>query len=152
MLELWPSFLSYSLSYIFVGIVWANHHRLLRYVETAEPAVIGTNLVSLFFVSLIPFFTAYTADSHFEPFTTAVYAAVLLCATVGYVFFEWAITRARARKDEVRGARGLTTWRDWFGLACYASAIPGAYLHPAVSLILIFAVAVVYSEPLWRRR
>jgi uncharacterized membrane protein len=150
LLCLWPSFLSYALSYIFVGIVWINHHHLLRYVERANPAVIGTNLVFLFFVSLIPFFTAYVAETRLSSFSTAAYAGVFLCVTLVYILFEWAIW-AQLKGPAPQCTVDLVSWRNWVGLAFYALAIPAAYLHPAISLTLIFSVAVVYSTPHWRR-
>src|SRR5271163_373679 len=88
LLALWPTFLSYALSYLFVGIVWVNHHHVLRYTENADSFVIWTNLAFLFFVSLIPFFTAYLADNRMNSFTTAVYAAEFLAITIAFMFFE----------------------------------------------------------------
>jgi len=77
-------FLSYGLSYLFVGTVWINHHHLLRYTERAEPKVIGANLVLLLFVSLIPFFTAYMAETRMDPLTTALYAGIFLSITISF--------------------------------------------------------------------
>jgi uncharacterized membrane protein len=139
LLHLWPSFLSYALSYLFVGIVWINHHHLLRDVERTSLGLMGTNLIFLFFVSLIPFFTAYVAETRLDAFPTAIYAGVFLCVTLAFMLFEYVI-----RKSSRRVA---STWRNWTGLALYAVAIPAAYFNSAISLTLIFVVAIVYCTP-----
>lgn len=151
LLKLWPGFLSYALSYFFVGIVWINHHHLLRYVERATTGIIATNFVFLFFVSLIPFFTAYVAASEVSAFATAIYAAVFLLATLAYIAFEWTILGACAGAREEREKQGMSRWRNWVGLACSVTAIPCAYLDARVSLGLIFLVSVFYSSPYWGR-
>jgi TMEM175 potassium channel family protein len=148
LLALWPMFLSYGLSYLFVGIVWVNHHHLLRYAKRAEPFVIWTNLLLLFFVSLIPFFTAYMAENRMDRFTAAVYAAVFLCVTLAFMLFQEAVTRQTAQEDAaLRVKIGAARKRNWLALGAYAAAIPAAYVHPAISLALIFAVAMLYFVP-----
>jgi uncharacterized membrane protein len=72
LLQLWPTFLSYALSYLFVGVFWLNHHHLIHHAEHAEPMVLWANLLALFPVSLIPFSTAYLAENRMAPFATAL--------------------------------------------------------------------------------
>jgi uncharacterized membrane protein len=72
LLDLWPTFLSYAPSYLFVGIFWMNHHHLLHHTERAEPMVMWANLFVLFFVSLVPFFTEYMAETRMDTFPTAL--------------------------------------------------------------------------------
>ena len=144
---LWPTFAAYALSYLFVGVVWANHHHLLRYAENASPLVIWTSMGFLFFVSLIPFCTAYMAEHRMDSFTTALYAVNFLLITVAFMFFQWAITRQIDLTAMENAAVRVANWRNWIALALYALAVPAAYLHPVISLGLILAVALLYFVP-----
>src|ERR1700727_2535382 len=122
--ELWPTFLSYAISYVLVGVVWVNHHHLLRYVERARPSIIWTNLVFLFFVSLIPFLTAFLAENRLNSFTTALYA-----------FGDDPKLRAMARTIKRRNR---------LALLLYTLAIPAAYVHPYFAFALIFGPTLFY--------
>ena len=144
---LWPTFAAYALSYLFVGVVWANHHHLLRYAENASPLVIWTSMGFLVFVSLIPFCTAYMAEHRMDSFTTALYAVNFLLITVAFMFFQWAITRQIDLTAMENAAVRVANWRNWIALALYALAVPAAYLHPVISLGLILAVALLYFVP-----
>jgi uncharacterized membrane protein len=147
LLRLWPSFISYALSYLFVGIVWINHHHLLRDVQRTSRGLIGTNLVFLFFVSLIPFFTVYVAETRLNAFPTAIYAGVFLCVTLAFMFFEYATRESSGGAVHRDRPNDPSTWRNWVALALYAVAIPAAYFHSAISLALIFSVAIIYCVP-----
>jgi len=144
---LWPTFAAYALSYLFVGVVWANHHHLLRYAENASAPVIWTSMGFLFFVSLIPFCTAYLAERRMDSFTTALYAVNFFLITVAFMFFQWSITRQIDMTSSENAAVRVANWRNWIALALYALAVPAAYLHPAISLSLILAVALLYFVP-----
>jgi uncharacterized membrane protein len=144
---LWPTFAAYALSYLFVAVVWVNHHHLLRYAEHASVTVIWTNMAFLFLVSLIPFCTSYLAENRMHAFTTALYAGNFLLITVAFMFFQWAITRQIDMTEGESAAVRMATKRNWVALLVYALAIPAAYLHPAVSLALILGVAVLYFVP-----
>jgi uncharacterized membrane protein len=85
--ELSPTFSSYALSYLFVGVLWVNHPHLLRYAESATPPVLWPNLALLFFVSLIPFSTSYMAENRMASFTAAPYALIFLRITLAFIFF-----------------------------------------------------------------
>ncbi len=87
LLPLWPTALSYGVSYLFVGIVWVNHHHLLRYTEHATPGLIWANLLMLFPVSLIPFATSWMAVTGIAPVPVAFYALVFCLVNVSYAFF-----------------------------------------------------------------
>jgi uncharacterized membrane protein len=147
LLALWPTFVSYALSYLFVGVVWVNHHHLLRYTERAEPLVIWANLAFLFFVSLIPFFTLYMAANRMNSLTTALYASIFLLITVAFMFLQWAISKQFGADAELKAMDRAASRRNWIALILYAVAILAAYLHPAVSLALIVGIAVLYFMP-----
>lgn len=146
LLALWPMFAVYALSYLFVGIVWVNHHHLLRYAERAEPCVIWSNLLFLFFVSLIPFFTAYVADNWLAAFPTAVYAGIFLLATVAFMLFQAAIAR-QTREQEAELRVGPAATRDWIALGLCAAAIPVAYVSAVIALALVVSVTMLYFVP-----
>ena len=101
----------------------------------------------LFFVSLIPFCTAYMAEHRMDSFTTALYAVNFLLITVAFMFFQWAITRQIDLTAMENAAVRVANWRNWIALALYALAVPAAYLHPVISLGLILAVALLYFVP-----
>jgi uncharacterized membrane protein len=147
LMELWPTFLSYALSYLFIGVFWANHHHMLQYAERADHGVVWANLFVLFLVSLIPFFTAYMAENRLEPFTTALYAGIFFLITAAFMILQKVIASQFGSDNDLkemdRGARK----RNWIALASYAVAIPAAYLHPAVPLVVIVGIAALYFIP-----
>src|SRR3954463_9307634 len=79
-----PVFLSYVLSFIFVGIYWSNHHHLFQAAQSVDGGTLWANLHLLFWLSLIPFVTGWMDENHFEPVTVAAYGGVLLCAAIAY--------------------------------------------------------------------
>src|SRR5436309_5375949 len=85
-LELWPTWLSYAVSYLFIAIVWANHHYLLRYATEATPRLLWFNFAHLFSVSLLPLSTAWMAVSKLAPQPVAFYAAVFFLVNATYIF------------------------------------------------------------------
>src|ERR1035438_8208422 len=101
----------------------------------------------LFFVSLIPFFTAYLADSRMSSFPTALYAGIFTLVTVAFMFLQEAIAGQFGDDREWRAMDRAASKRDWIALALYGLAIPAAYLHPAVSRALIVGVGVLYFKP-----
>ena len=145
---LWPTFVSYLLSYLFVAIVWVNHHHLVHYTREATPRAIWTNLLMLFFVSLIPFFTEWVADSRLAPFATAMYAAdfFVVCAT--FILFENSVAVQLDPEDrELAAARARANRRNWLTLGLYALAVPVAFWEPMVSLGILLLNGVLYLVP-----
>src|SRR5213593_1060608 len=88
-LELWPTWLSYAVSYLFIAIVWANHHYLLRYATEATPRLMWFNFAHLFSVSLLPLSTAWMAVSELAPQPVSFYAAVFFLVNATYIFLIW---------------------------------------------------------------
>src|SRR3954449_8276964 len=86
LLSLWPTWLSYAVSYLFVAIVWTNHHHLLRYAAEATPRLVWFNFAHLFSVSLLPLATAWMAVSELAPQPVAFYAAVFFLVNLTYIF------------------------------------------------------------------
>src|ERR1700760_2453862 len=86
LLSLWPTWLSYAVSYVFIAIVWINHHHLLRYATEATPRLMWSNFAHLFSVSLLPLSTAWMAVSELAPQPVAFYAAVFFLVNATYIF------------------------------------------------------------------
>lgn len=147
LVPLWPTFLSYGLSYLFVGVFWSNHHYLLKDARLADHKLVGFNLLALFTVSLIPFCTAYLAENRMAAFPTALYAGLMLIATFAYLLLQHVIAgQHRADSDAMRNRR-VVNKRDWISVISFALAIPGAYIHPALSLLLILTGVMLYFLP-----
>jgi len=136
---LWPTLLSYVLSFLFVCIGWVNHYEMLRQVERVSPGLIWSNMAFLFTLSLIPFGTAYMAEQRMAAFTVAVYAFVFFASTVAFIPFEAMVARVRKEsmdQDEYRramvrnvvalviygGAIALAFWWRWAAFAMIVGA------------------------------
>jgi uncharacterized membrane protein len=145
LVPLWPTFLSYGLSYLFVGVFWANHHYMLRGARVADHMLVGANLFALFTVSLIPFCAAYLAENHMASFPTALYAGVLLIATFAYLVLQHVV--AAQNESDSEGWLRKANKRDWISATSFVLAIPSAYIHPALSFFLILAGVLLYFLP-----
>src|SRR6202045_1514250 len=111
LLPLAPTFLSYVLSFVYVGIYWNNHHHMLHACTTVTGATMWANLHLLFWLSLFPFATGWMGENHFTAAPTALYGAVLLMAAVAYYLLEQGIIRAQGHDSILKKAVG----RDWKG-------------------------------------
>ena len=145
--KVWPVFLSYGLSFLAIAIYWVNHHHLLHPLKRVNTAILWTNLFWLFCVSLIPFSTAYMGENYFTPFSTAIYAATMLLA--GTAFYPMRRAVAAQLKDNPGYAAmdRRAVWKNIASLSMYAISIPLAFVHPAITLVLVFTVAGIYFLP-----
>jgi uncharacterized membrane protein len=100
-----PTFFSYVLSFIYVGIYWNNHHHMLHAATAVTGAMMWANLYLLFWLSLFPFATGWMGQNHFTAAPTALYGAVLLMAAIAYLVLQQAIIRPRARFNSQKGSR-----------------------------------------------
>src|ERR1700747_303312 len=96
LLLLWPTWLSYAVSYLFIAIVWTNHHYLLRYAEETTPRLVWFNFAHLFSMSLLPLSTAWMAVSRLAPQPVAFYAAVFFLVNVTYIALIWELVNTTA--------------------------------------------------------
>jgi uncharacterized membrane protein len=143
---LWPVFLSYVLSFVFVGIYWNNHHHLLHASHGIDGSVMWANMHLLFWLSLIPFATGWMGENHFAPLPVAVYGAALLMPAIAYYILQLAIVRANGADRTLANALG----RDFKGklspLFCVAG-IGLAFVDPRVSCALYVALALMWLVP-----
>ena len=144
------SMLAYLLSFVYVGIYWNNHHHLLRLAPRVDGAVLWANLGLLFFISFLPFTTAWMAATEFARDPVVLYGVELFAVAIAYLVLQWALIRAAGRDSELRAAIG----RDWKGrasLALYAVGIVAAFLLAGigewVALAAFVIVAVIWVIP-----
>jgi len=141
-----PVFLTYVLSFIYLGIYWNNHHHLLKAVHKVNGAMMWANLHLLFWLSLFPFVTGWMGENHFTTAPTALYGAVLLLAAIAYYILQSAIIVEQGRDSKLAKSIG----RDLKGKispALYAIAIATAFFRPWISCCIYTFVAVMWLVP-----
>ena len=142
-----PVFGSYVLSFAFVGIYWNNHHHLLYVTERVDGRVLWANLHLLFWLSLIPFATAWMGENGFASVPVALYGAVLLMCGIAFMLLVRAIVAMPHANREIEAAAGAGGKR-WLSIAAYALAVPLAlFVHPAAAGALYVAVAGMWFVP-----
>ena len=147
LLLLWPTWLSYAVSYLFIAIVWTNHHYLLRYAAEATPRLLWFNFAHLFSMSLLPLSTAWMAVSELAPQPVAFYAAVFFLVNATYVFLIWElIDRTQAQKISPR-VRRIMRLRSIATLSLFGVAAVVALRCPLVGLGICIACLIVYLRP-----
>jgi uncharacterized membrane protein len=143
---LWPTFLAYVLSFLYVGIYWNNHHHLFVAVDKIDGATLWANIHLLFWLSLLPFATAWASDTRFATIPVALYGAVLLAAAVAY--FILVVTLLRAQHGETALHRAIG--RDIKGklsIVFYVLGIAGALWSPWIGGIFYVLVAAIWLIP-----
>jgi uncharacterized membrane protein len=145
LVEQWPTFLAYGLSYLQAGIYWVNHHAMFKEAEKIDDRVLWLNLLMLFALTLMPFATAYMGESRAAPFPTALYAFVMLLPALVWDQLHRAILRVNETDQHASHAAQL---KGWIALGLYVSGIVVAFVSPAVTLALVLTVAVMYFLPM----
>lgn len=141
-----PVFLSYLLSFIYLGIYWNNHHHLLHVTQKINGAVLWANLHLLFWLSLVPFVTGWMGENHFAAVPTALYGVVLLLAAISYWILQRVIIAAQGKNSLLATAVGKD-FKGNLSPILYAIAIPSAFYHQWISQILYIAVALIWLIP-----
>ena len=141
-----PKFLSYVLSFVFLGIYWNNHHHLFQVVERVSGGVLWANLHLLFWLSLTPFVTAWMGENHFAPFPVACYGGVLLLSGTAYFILVRVLLGQHPRGSLLATAIG-SDLKGKISVVVYALAIVLAWRRPLVACALYVAVAVLWLVP-----
>jgi TMEM175 potassium channel family protein len=141
-----PVFLTYLLSFVFLGIYWNNHHHLLHATERVTGGVLWANLHLLFWLSLTPFVTGWMGENQFEAVPTALYGGVMLGAAIAYYILQTTIIRAQGPHSTLAQAVG-NDLKGKLSPLCYAAAIPLAFVHQGVSDALFVFVALIWLIP-----
>jgi len=141
-----PVFLSYVLSFVYLGIYWNNHHHMLHAVQRVTGAMLWANLHLLFWLSLVPFATGWMGENHFASAPAALYGAVLLMAGVAYFILQQLIIASQGPDSIVKRAVG-GDWKGKLSPVLYAIAIPLAFWRQWLSLGVYVVVALIWLIP-----
>ena len=147
LLSLWPTWLSYAVSYLFIAIVWANHHHLLRYATEATPRLMWFNFAHLFSVSLLPLSTAWMAVSELAPQPVAFYAAVFFLVNATYIALIWELIGRTPVREVSAKERGIMRARSITTLCVFAAAAVVALRYPLLGLAMCCCCLIVYLKP-----
>lgn len=146
LLPLTPVFLSYILSFIFLGIYWNNHHHLLQAIKLINGRILWANLHLLFWLSLTPFVTSWMGENHFASWPVALYGTVLLCAAIAYFILVRALVSAHG-KDSVLAVALGNDFKGKISIVLYLCAIPLSFINSLVAGGIYVLVAVIWLVP-----
>lgn len=141
-----PVFLSYVMSFIYVGIYWNNHHHLLHATQHVTGAVLWANLHLLFWLSLTPFATDWMGENHFAPWTVALYGMILLMAAIAYTILTKSLI-AHHGKDSILAASIGSDTKGKISVVIYVVAVLLSFRLPRIACALYALVAIMWLVP-----
>jgi uncharacterized membrane protein len=141
-----PVFLTYVLSFVYLGIYWNNHHHLFHLTQRINGRILWANLHLLFWLSLVPFVTGWMGENHFAPLPTALYGGVMLMAAIAWIILQSAIVAAQGPGSTLAEALGSDV-KGKLSMLCYALAIPLAFVNQWISDALFVLVALLWLVP-----
>jgi uncharacterized membrane protein len=146
LMPLLPKFIGYVLSFIYIAIYWNNHHHMLHTVKQVSGNMLWANMHLLFWLSLVPFVTAWMGENHFESLPVALYGVVLLMAAVAYTILQMQILASHGNDSVLAKAVGKD-FKGKLSIVSYVLAIIAAFWIPIVSGILFVLVAFIWLIP-----
>jgi uncharacterized membrane protein len=146
LLPLIPSFLTYLLSFIYLGIYWSNHHHLFQAVHKVGGGVLWANLHLLFWLSLVPFVTGWMGDNGLAPVPVALYGTVMLLAAVAYFILVRVLLRLHGAESPLAASLGSDA-KGKLSLGLYAASIPLAFFNAILSIAIFVVVALIWLVP-----
>ena len=154
LLALWPTWLSYTVSYLFIAIVWANHHYLMRHASEATPSLLWFNFAHLFSMSLLPLSTAWMAVSELAPQPVAFYAAVFFLVNATYIALIWELIHRTPDGKIPPKVRRIMRVRSLTTLCLFGVAAVVALKYPLVGLGICICCLIIYQrpEPPWAQK
>lgn len=141
-----PVFVSYVLSFVYVGIYWNNHHHMLHACTQVTGGILWANLHLLFWLSLFPFVTGWMGENHFAPVPSALYGGVLLAAAVAYWILQQSIIASQGPGSPLKAAVG-GDWKGKLSPVLYVCAIVSTIFWSWVAQVLYIAVALIWLIP-----
>jgi uncharacterized membrane protein len=143
---IWPKFVSYVLSFIYVGIYWNNHHHLWHAVHKVDGRVMLANLHLLFWLSLFPFMTGWVGENHFEQMPVILYGVVLFMAAIAYTILVRTLIALHGNESVIAAAIG-GDFKGYVSLAVYALGIVVAFVNSYAGFALFCVVAAIWLIP-----
>jgi uncharacterized membrane protein len=144
---LWPTVVSYAVSYLFIAIIWINHHYLMRFAHTPTLGLIWINFVHLFMVSLLPFATAWVARTKLASPPVAFYAGLFVCIDSAYNLFEREVLARTETPHISERTKRIARRRSLVVLAMFATAMVTALVVPRVGFVMICAALLLHLRP-----
>lgn len=141
-----PVFLSYALSFVYLGIYWNNHHHMLHTVERVSGPILWANLHLLFWLSLLPFATAWMGENHFSQAGAALYGVVLLLAGIAYFVLQITIIRSQGTESLLQKAIG-SDWKGKISPPGYVLGIGLSFISPYAAMLVYVLVALIWVVP-----
>ena len=142
-----PTLVAYVLSFVYVGIYWNNHHHLLKTTHHVTASIMWSNLLLLFWLTLLPYATGWVGEYPTSIAPTLLYNVVLLAAAMSYFLLQTRILVAHGGKESDLGEALGRDRKGWGSMVLYLIAIPAAFINPVISQLLFVAVAVIWFIP-----
>ena len=142
-----PIFLTYVLSFIYLGIYWNNHHHMLQATKSVNGKVLWANMHLLFWLSLVPFVTGWMGENHFAPLPTAIYGVVLLCSGIAYTILQTTIVRHHHGENALLAEAIGHDFKGKISIVLYTIAIVAAFVHQTISHVIYVTVALMWLVP-----
>jgi uncharacterized membrane protein len=142
-----PTLCLYLISFAFTAIYWVNHHHLIHRTDEADDRILYANLVFLFFLSLLPFFTSYVLEKKMDSFSVALYIVSMVFTGFSFLVLRLAIGRRLRHAGKLEAEDKAVERKNWLSLFVYLVAIPLAFQHPRVALGLVGFVTIIWVTP-----
>lgn len=146
LLKLAPLFLSYVISFVYIGIYWNNHHHLLQATRKINGRVLWANLFLLFFLSLIPFTSGWMGENHFQNITVSLYGTILLCCAFAYYFLTVSLLKIHDNSATIHRAIG-NKLKERASLLMYVAGVTLGFWQPLISFGIYILVALIWLFP-----
>ncbi len=142
-----PTLAVYLLSFAFTGVYWMNHHHLVHRTDRADSLILYTNLLFLFFLSLLPFFTNYVLEKKEDSFSVGLYVVSMILTSVSFLMLRLAIGRHLRRTGKLGTDDRVAERKHWISIAMYVAAIALSPTHPRFALGIVALVSVLWIIP-----
>ncbi|WP_454059103.1 TMEM175 family protein [Elizabethkingia ursingii] len=144
--SLLPKFICYILSFIYIGIYWNNHHHMLHYCTNVNGKIMWSNLFFLFWLSLMPFATAWMGEHHFDKNTTITYGILLILVATGYTVLSYQILNQEGKDSPYAKAIG-SSYKEKASIILYILGIASSFYQSYLALFFYYAVAIIWIIP-----
>lgn len=141
-----PVFLSYLLSFVFLGIYWNNHHHMMLLTDVISGGILWANLHLLFWLSLVPFATSWMGENHVAPLPTAIYGSILLLSAIAYTILQQTIIARQGPGSKLKAAVGHDK-KGILSALLYVVGIPLAFVHQLIAVAIYTIVAMIWLVP-----